>query len=243
MGLYRLYWVPHGFSAADGAYVRYPMDEFCAILTLESHRFGARIVGENLGTVPHAVDEAMLRHGLDDMYVLQYETNPEKGPTLRRTPPTAVASINTHDMPQFAAYWKGLDIDDRLGLGLFTPAEAAAEHARRGTLRAQLVAFLQAERLLDADCADTPDVLTILEACQAYLAKSPAKIVQVNLEDLWGETEPQNRPGTYREYPNWRRQAQYPLEAFGEIPAVIQVLATVDRLRKQSATEASKPES
>jgi len=43
-----------------------------------------------------------LRHGMDDMYVLQYETNPERGSTLRTPQPTAVASVNTHDMPQFA---------------------------------------------------------------------------------------------------------------------------------------------
>ncbi len=235
MGLYRLYWIPHGFPATDGAYVRYPMDELCAILTIESHRFGARIVGENLGTVPPAVDEALVRHGLDDMYVLQYETNPEKGPTLRRPPATSVASVNTHDMPQFAAYWQGLDIDDRVEIGLLTPDEAVAEHARRADLRAQVSAFLRAEKLLTSD---SPEPLEALEACQAYLAKSPARIVLVNLEDLWGETEPQNVPGTYRERPNWRRKAQYPLEALREIPTVDRILAAVQRLRQQAGTEA-----
>lgn len=230
MGLYRLYWVPHGLPATDGAYVRYPMDELCAILTLESHRFGARIVGENLGTVPAAVNEALLRHRLDDMYVLQYETNPEKGLTLRPPPPTSVASVNTHDMSQFAAYWQGLDVEERVDLGLFTAEEAASERSRRAELRTQLVAFLREEGLLDSDAPDMP---AVLEACQAYLAKSPARIVLVNLEDLWGETRPQNVPGTYRERPNWRRKAKHPLEVFGEMPAVHRILETVHRLRQQ----------
>ncbi len=229
MGLYRLYWIPHGFPATEGAYVRYPIDELCAILNLESHRFGARIVGENLGTVPAAVDQALLRHGMDDMYVLQYETNPERGSTLRTPQPTAVASVNTHDMPQFAAYWQGLDIEDRVELGLFTKDEAAGEQARRKELRRQLTAFLNAEGLLDSEAPTTSEVL---EACQAYLARSPASIVQVNLEDLWGETEPQNCPGTFRERPNWRRKAKYPLEVFTELPEVRRVLETVDRLRR-----------
>ena len=73
----------------------------------------------------------------------------------------------------------------------------------------------------------------MLEACQAYLAKSPARIVLVNLEDLWGETGPQNVPGTYRERPNWRRKAKHPLEMFGEMPAVGRILETVHRLRQQ----------
>ncbi|MDY0170331.1 MAG: 4-alpha-glucanotransferase [Thermoguttaceae bacterium] len=238
MSLYRLYWVPHGFPATDGGYVRYRMDELCAILTLESHRFGARIVGENLGTVPAAVNEALSRHRLDDMYVLQYETNPEKGPTLRPPPPTSVASVNTHDMPQFAAYWQGLDIEDRVDLGLFTPEEAEAEGARRSELRTQLAAFLREEGLLDSDA---PDMAAVLEACQAYLAKSPARIVLVNLEDLWGETGPQNVPGTYRERPNWRRKAKHPLEMFGEMPAVGRILETVHRLRQQKPQPADRP--
>jgi 4-alpha-glucanotransferase len=233
MGMQRLYWIPQGFSAHQGAYVRYSLDEMCAILTLESHRFRARIVGENLGTVPPAVDQALMRHGIDDMYVLQYETNPEKGPTLRGVPATSVASVNTHDMPQFAAYWQGLDVQDRLELGLFTEDEAEQEQQRRRQLRDQLTAFLRERGLLDTD---SPRCEQVLEACQAFLAASDAGIVLVNLEDLWGEIEPQNRPGTYREYPNWQRMARFPFEVFTGMDHVRQILDTVNRLRRQPAT-------
>jgi len=112
---------------------------------------------------------------------------------------------------------------------LFTKDEAAGEQARRKELRRQLTAFLNAGGLLDSEAPTTSEGL---EACQAYLARSPASIVQVNLEDLWGETEPQNCPGTFRERPNWRRKAKYPLEVFTELPEVRRVLETVDRLRR-----------
>jgi 4-alpha-glucanotransferase len=232
MGMQRLYWIPRGFSAYEGAYVRYALEEMCAILTLESHRFRARIVGENLGTVSAAVDQALNRHRIDDMYVLQYETNPEKGPTLRGVPATAVASVNTHDMPQFAAYWQGLDVQDRVQMGLFTEEEAELEQQRRQELRDQLTAFLREEGLLDTD---RPRYDQVLQACQAFLAASEAGIVLVNLEDLWGETEPQNRPGTYLEYPNWRHKARFSFEAFTNLPAVGRILETVNRLRRQPA--------
>ncbi|MCX7428158.1 MAG: 4-alpha-glucanotransferase, partial [Planctomycetia bacterium] len=231
MGLFRFYWIPDGMASDDGVYVRYPMEELFAILSLESHRFGVRVVGENLGTVPAPVDEAMERHGVGGMYVLQYETNPDKGPALRPVPAAAVASVNTHDMPPFAAYWKGLDVADRVDLGLLAPDEAVAEDARRGRLRNALIAFFERERLLDPS-RDHQD-LDVLEACQAYLARSPADVVLVNLEDLWGETEPQNVPGTYHERPNWRRKARYSFEVFRDMPAARRILATVDRLRRQ----------
>lgn len=229
MGMQRLYWIPRGFAADEGAYVHYSLEEMCAILNIESHRFRARIVGENLGTVPAAVDQALLRHGIDDMYVLQYETNPEKGPTLRHVPATTVASVNTHDMPQFAAYWQELDVQDRLAMGLLSESQAQQECQRRQRLRQQLVQFLNERGWLDAP---DPTGQQVLQACQAFLAASDAGVVLVNLEDLWGETEPQNRPGTYREYPNWQRKARYAFEEFADMESVGKTLQAVDRLRR-----------
>jgi 4-alpha-glucanotransferase len=77
MSLHRLYWVPSGAEATDGVYVRYPAEEFYALLTLESQRHQARLIGENLGTVPPEVDEAMDRHNVGRLYVLQYESQPD----------------------------------------------------------------------------------------------------------------------------------------------------------------------
>jgi hypothetical protein len=36
----------------------------------------------------------------------------------------------------------------------------------------------------------------------------------INIEDTWGETHPQNVPGTWRERPNWRRKAKVPMEVW-----------------------------
>jgi len=234
MGLYRFYWVPNGLEATDGAYVRYPAEDLFAILTLESHRYKARIVGENLGTVPPVVDERIARHGIEDMYVVQYEAKPDRKPIVRPAGARSVASVNTHDMPQFAAYWTGLDVDDRLQLGLLDEQEAIAEWHARARLRRQMIEFLKDRGLIGRD---TLDPERILEACLAYLASGPAPMVLVNLEDLWLETDPQNTPGTFMERPNWRRKARRSFEEFTALPGVRRILHTVDRLRR----EAEKP--
>jgi 4-alpha-glucanotransferase len=94
-----------------------------------------------------------------------------------------------------------------------------------------VIEFLQRERLLETA---EPTSGEVLSACLAFLARSEAEFVVVTLEDLWGERQPQNRPGTYGDMPNWRRRAAYSLEAFRELPAVRDVLRRVDRLRREA---------
>ncbi|MAT16553.1 MAG: 4-alpha-glucanotransferase [Planctomyces sp.] len=231
MGLYRFYWIPRGHGADDGVYVRYPLEEMMAILAVESHRYGARIIGENLGTVPDQVDEALDRYDIDGMYVLQFETRLGDSPEVFSPVPTRVAaSINTHDTPPFAAYWDGTDIDDRLGQNLMSEEDASWEHGERAEVRRRVIEYLRNEQLLEGDSPSGHDVLS---AAMAWLARSDAEFVLVNLEDLWGEVLPQNRPGTSSEQPNWRRRARYSFEQFRDRPEVREVLARMAGVRAE----------
>jgi 4-alpha-glucanotransferase len=207
MGLHRLWFVPNGSPPSAGAYVRYPAEELYAILSVESHRHKTMLVGENLA-VPPEVNKAMDRHGLRRMYVLQYEQQPG-GAALREPDPQVVASLNTHDMPTFAAHWKGLDIADRADLGLIPKKNLAKEKAARETLRQNLVAFLRKRKLLNSN---RPKPGEVFEAVLRFLARSPAETVLVTLEDLWGEERSQNVPGTSTERPNWKRKATVTIE-------------------------------
>src|SRR5262245_29307699 len=131
--------MPNEVTGDRGVYVEYPADEMWAILSLESHRYQAGIVGENLGTVPPAVNKAMVEHDIRQMYVMQYEVmgNPEK-PRLKPPPKNCVASLNTHDMPPFRAFVEGTDIDDRLDLGFLKKQNVGAERRQRKLMRAAL---------------------------------------------------------------------------------------------------------
>lgn len=227
MQLHRLFWIPRGGSAADGVYVRYPADELYAILALESHRHKAVIVGENLGTVPPEVGEAMDRHGVLGMYVLQYELQPGNEGDLRPPPADSVASLNTHDMPTFAAFWQGKDVDDLRDLGLFDARQAQEEKERREQLRAGMAGLLKKK---PAD--ETEAYNAVLRDRLEWLAASPARLVLVNLEDLWGETAPQNTPGTHLERPNWRRKARLTLEEIESRKDIAETLRRIDELRR-----------
>ena len=217
MGLHRLYWIPKGSPASEGAYVSYPADELYAILCLESHRNKTVLAGENLGTVPPEVNGAMARRDLRQTYVAQYELQPRLREALRPPPSKSVASLNTHDMPPFAAFMRGDDIDDRDELGLIPKGSLKAERQMRRKVVHALGKFLKSKTRPRA----------LLEGTLQWLAKSRAEMVLINLEDLWLETLPQNVPGTSTERPNWRRRARLSLDEIKAQKAIAGLLRAI----------------
>jgi 4-alpha-glucanotransferase len=212
MGLNRLYWIPEGIATRDGVYVEYRSEEMYAVLSLESHRAGTTIVGENLGTVPPAVTHAMKRHRALGMYVLQFSLSPSVKKPIVAPARERVASVNTHDTPTFAAFLRGGDISDFQRLGVFTPESAA----RKREDRKRVVAAL-AKTFGIKDVRGSSAQRQLLSRCLRWMAESPANIAMVNLEDTWLEQRPQNIPGTGAgtknpDQPNWRRKARYTLE-------------------------------
>jgi 4-alpha-glucanotransferase len=210
MGLHRLFWVPRGFSAVDGVYVSYPADELYAILCLEAERAGTMVVGEDLGTVPDGVREMMDERGVRRSYVLQFSVSPDPQHAIEAPPRASLATANTHDTPLFAAFWRD--------------AEPALRHA--------VVRYLQQRGRLPE--ADEPEPEMVLRACLADIASLGPETLLVTLEDLWGELEPQNVPGTSGEHAvNWRRRARHSLEQMFDLPGVRETLLHINGLRQQ----------
>jgi 4-alpha-glucanotransferase len=230
MGWHRLYTIPSGLGADQGAYIRYYHDELYAVAALESHRHKCTLLAENLGTVPPGVNRRLQRHAIGGMWVAPYELEPSRRRGLTAPPPLSVASLNTHDMPPLAAWWKGEDIADRQDLGLIKKEEAHLEQVDRQVATAMLTEYL---RTIGALPLEEEDEEIPVAALLRSLAASPAQLALVALEDLWLETCPQNVPGTSQERPNWRRKARYSLEEFTRMPNVLDLLSQVDALRNK----------
>jgi 4-alpha-glucanotransferase len=225
MGLQRLFMIPEG--APGGAYVSYAVEELHALVALEAHRHGTVVVGEDLGTVPEGVRPRMERDRMLRTWVFEFETS-EACP-LPDPPVLSLAGLDTHDLPRFAAYLWGDDVSEREDLGVITAAEAVAELAARTLWRAQLL--LQLGLAQDGDIEKT--TTAALEGCLTHLARSEAAITVADLEDLWGERERQNVPGTGPEAKNWRRRSARTLEdlrdddqATGVLGALVQARAS-----------------
>jgi 4-alpha-glucanotransferase len=208
MGLHRTWWVPHGLTSTDGAYVMQPTEEMFAIICLESFRAGAAVVGENLGTVPPAISQALDRHKLMGMKVAQDGLEPPESDEL--------IALSTHDTPPFAAWWAGIDIDDGEDLGVYT--DGRGDIAREN--RKHSIDHLE-ETLASSGLAGTRD------AMMSWMAASDAAIAIINIDDLWEEQHRQNVPGTDSERRNWRARHRYTME---QIAANSQLLAQLERL-------------
>ncbi|MFC2010593.1 4-alpha-glucanotransferase [Chloroflexota bacterium] len=230
MGLHRLFCIPDGMGAIQGVYLHYRADELYAILALESHRHKAVIVGEDLGTVPPYVRPSMNKHGFYRMYVLPYELASIRAQGLSPVPRNSVVSLNTHDMYPFSAFWTGLDIKERQGLGLLDDQSARQERKARRDILKILSTFLSRKGWLQESSDDT---YSALEACLSFLANSRSQVMLINLENLWLETQPQNVPSTKREHPNWQRKTLHSFEEFCQMPRVVDTLQNIDRLRRR----------
>lgn len=225
MALARLFWMPRGRPPAEGAYQRYEIDEMTAVVALESVRAQCLVIGEDLGTVPAGFRERMLAAGIFSYRLLLFERewdgtfrSPEEFPAL------ALASVGTHDLPTLPGYLLGRDIDLRERIGLIGPTAADAERAARIVDREQLFTALEthaglaasetiaARDALENAESETHALAPVVLAAYRYIAQSPAKFILVQIDDIIGERDQINLPGTFIQYANWRRKLSMSVE-------------------------------
>ncbi len=201
LGLFRLYWIPEGVGAAEGTYVRYPAEAMLAVLALEAERAGAVVVGEDLGTVEEGVHERLRDAGVLGSKVLYFEWEHGLRKPAAHYERSALASVNTHDLPTALGWLRGDIVRLRIELDLLGPDhDADSEQARLDAERAAMLELLAGEGLVGPD----PGEREIVEAMHAFLARTPALLVAASPADAIGDPRQPNLPGTVDEYPNWR---------------------------------------
>jgi len=204
IGLQRQFFVPLGAEAKIGAYVRFPFDDLLGLLALESARNRCLVVGEDLGTVPEGFRQRIHDMDIPGCAVLYFERTADG----RFKPPSdyrrkSAATVSTHDLTPFAGFWEKRDIALRRSLGIYSESEAKKADAQRDVDRARLLEALAQAGIAVPEESDTP---ALCRAVHAFLASSAAQLFLAKLDDLLGEREQLNVPGTTFEAPNWRRK-------------------------------------
>ena len=227
MGLSRLFWIPAGATAADGAYVRYPLDALLGVLSIESVRARCFVVGEDLGTVPEGFRERLAAADVLSSRVLWFERDGAAFVDPSRYPAKAAACVSTHDLPTIAGWWTGADVDEKQALGLLTAEAAAAERSERLASKEALAAALARAGVTEGAHIDgaAPHDAAITAAIHRYVGASPSGLAMIQADDLAGETMAVNLPGTDRARPNWRRKLSVEVEALWTTEAGLQLIA------------------
>jgi len=221
MGLARLWVVPAGEDAAEGAYISYPLDDLLRLIALESHRHRAVVIGEDLGTLPHGFHERLSAAGIAGMRVLWFEREGDRFRPPQAWPPDAVAMTTTHDLPTVAGWWRGADLEWRARCGVFPDADTAAGEARmREVDRTALWNAFSAAGVAGGDPPPPAEPEPAIAAAVGYIARTACRLALLPLEDALGLSEQPNLPGTVDEHPNWRRRYEPPAAALLDAPGV-----------------------
>ncbi|MCL6670570.1 4-alpha-glucanotransferase [Streptomyces panaciradicis] len=230
MGLFRLWWVPQGHPPTEGTYVRYDAEAMLAVLVLEASRAGSVVIGEDLGTVEPGVRDRLRERGVLGTSVLWFERDWEGDG--RPLPPEAwradcLATATTHDLPPTASRLTGDHVELRDRLGLLT-RPVAEERAEAAADAGEWLAYLARLGLLDGTggAHGASEEEARIQAVHRFLLRTPARMVGVWLPDCVGDRRPQNLPGTWDQYPNWR----LPIADADGRPVTLEELAASGRL-------------
>ena len=246
MSLSRLYWIPRGMAAKDGAYVTYPFKELIRLVALESWRQRCAVIGEDLGTVPDGFRDAMRSANVLSYRIFVFERSDDGTfAPPSRYPALAAASAATHDIATLRGFWLGRDILWHRRLGLYPDRraqEAEVEERRRdrhlmldALVREGLIAPAQIGELLPED-KEPVYTAELGDAILAYLARSRARLMLVQLEDVLSEVDQANLPGTTDAHPNWRRRITQSLEEIDRSAVLRRIAALIETERRCSAT-------
>jgi 4-alpha-glucanotransferase len=204
MGFMRLWVTPYGAEASEGAYLAYPLDDLLRLTALESHRHRAIVIGEDLGTVPTGFRERLGQAGIYGMRVLWFERNKKGFAAPTQWPENAVAMTSTHDLPTVAGWWRGVDLQLRAECSL--PQDIAAEQAARTNDRRKIWSAFESAAAGHGSMPAVDAATRVADAAVQFIAKTPARLALLPLEDALALEDQPNLPATVDEHPNWRRR-------------------------------------
>ncbi len=204
MGLQRLWVVPDGADAHQGAYLGFPRDDMLRLLALESQRHRAVVLGEDLGTLPEGFQEQLIAAGVLGMRVLWFERDDDAFRPPSQWSRQAVAMTSTHDLPTVAGWWSGRDLEWRERLGLLPDPEK--ERRERARDREKLWQAMRDSGSATGDAAAPGDTSPAVDAALAHVGRTACELALLPLEDVLAAQEQPNLPGTTTEHPNWRRR-------------------------------------
>jgi 4-alpha-glucanotransferase len=240
MALLRLWWVYRGDDAKAGGYVYYPVDDLLGILALESHRNESLVIGEDLGTVPEEIRSKLADNGVYSYRVFFFEQAEDGGFfSPSHYPVQSMSTLTTHDMPTLIGYWHCLDLELGKTLGLYPTDEVLQtlytdRHDNKQSILDSLHGHGSVDDGVSRDVNNTPMTEALNYAMQVHMAKGSSALLSLQLEDWLQMDKPVNIPGTFNEYPNWRRKLTLNVEDIFQNHAINGLAQQLTHARKKA---------
>lgn len=242
MALLRLWWVVKGDHARDGGYVYYPVDDLLGILALESHRHQSLVIGEDLGTVPEEIRAKLADNGVHSYRVFFFEQAEDGGFfSPSHYPEQSMSTLTTHDMPTLIGYWHCLDLELGKELGLYPTEEILSTlYKDRHENKQEILNTLHGHHSVDDSVGRDVNYTGMTQALnygmQVHMAGGSSALLSLQLEDWLQMDKPVNVPGTFNEYPNWRRKLSQNLEAIFTNRDIVELAGSLSQARKKAST-------
>ena len=241
MALLRLWWVVKGDNAKDGGYVYYPVDDLLGILALESHRNQSLVIGEDLGTVPEEIRSKLADNGVYSYRVFFFEQAEDGGFfSPSHYPVQSMSTLTTHDMPTLIGYWHCLDLELGKEIGLYPTEEIlqtlyADRHENKQAILDTLHGHGSIGDNVGHDVNYTGMNSELNNGMQVHMAGGSSALLSLQLEDWLEMDKPVNIPGTFDEYPNWRRKLTENIESMFDRHDINELASKLTHARKQAS--------
>ena len=200
MGMSRLWLIPEGAGALDGAYVSFPSETLFRLIAIESWRHRAIVIGEDLGTLPYGFRDYLREQGVAGLRVLRFELSQYGYIGPSDWDRDAVALTSTHDLVPTAGWWAGSDLD--------APGQSGEAENVRAWDRGVLWGAFRDAGLAEGERPPPEDTAPVVDAAIRYVAATPCTLKIVPIEDALGLRVQPNVPGTTVEKPNWRHRLE-----------------------------------
>lgn len=243
MALLRLWWVPKGEDAKSGGYVYYPVDDLLGILALESHRHQSLVIGEDLGTVPDEIRIKLAENGMHSYRVFFFEQAKDGGfYSPHHYPEQSMSTLTTHDMPTLAGFWHCHDLELGKQLGLYPSDEVLQElytsrHENKQQILNTLHGHLSIPEWIGRHVEQVGMRKELNHGMQYHMAKGSSALLSLQLEDWLEMDKPVNIPGTFEEYPNWKRKLTHNLEEIFSDYALNSLALGLTETRKKASVQ------
>jgi 4-alpha-glucanotransferase len=237
MALLRLWWVYRGDNADQGGYVCYPVEDLLGILALESQRNKSLVIGEDLGTVPEEIRSKLADNGMYSYRVFFFEQAEDGGfYAPEHYPEQSMATLTTHDMPTLIGYWHCDDLALGKEVGLYPDADVLKRlYDTRHDNKQHILDTLHGHHSVSSNISrhvNEVGMTTELNyGLQTHMATGSSALLSLQLEDWLQMDKPVNIPGTFNEYPNWKRKLSRNLEDIFEDDAIVSLAGDLTKRR------------